>query len=639
MNRSIIVLIVAAVGFILAFMVSEPASTTPGNIENQDCLECHTEVEEVGEENIVDPARFAGGPHTEESDVLCSSCHAGGEEHMDDPGPLEPARCDECHDDVTTEIDAGAHTIRKFKEGQPDCYSCHGSGHDIRYSTDSASPVYKLNQPETCGGCHSGEILDNYMRSVHGQRLLAGEVDGPTCSSCHGAHDNQIADIQRNVYFARDVLLRCGSCHKEEFDVFKESIHGLAFLEQGVSESATCASCHSSHQILPPSDPESTVYATKIVGDCETCHADAKLIRRFGLGPEVVRTYEESYHGRAVGFGDTQVANCASCHHYHDIYSPEDPRSSVHPDNLADTCGGCHPGAGPNFIAGKIHILSESEENFWAWLISNFYIWAIVLIIGGMIIHNSFDFVRKMIVRSRRQKDEPHVVRMTRLERILHAFLLVSFILLAYTGFALVFPNAWWVAPINWVSDSDEFRSNLHRICGVALTVIAVQHLWFLFFHQRGRRQRREFMPRLKDFRDFKDNMLFYIGVRKQRPRFGRFTYMEKAEYWALVWGTLVMIVTGFVLWFENEALQIMPLWLWEVFRVVHFYEAILAVLAIVVWHFYYVFINPDEAPMALTWLTGRMTYKELAKVHPEEYEELIQGEEGSGAEQNSQER
>ncbi len=103
---------------------------------------------------------------------------------------------------------------------------------------------------------------------------------------------------------------------------------------------------------------------------------------------------------------------------------------------------------------------------------------------------------------------------------------------------------------------------------------------------------------------------------------------MEKAEYWALVWGTAVMVVTGFILWFEDIATTFMPRWLWEVFAVVHLYEAILAVLAIVVWHFYYVFINPDEAPMSLTWLSGRMTHKELAKVHPEEYSQ-IQVEEG----------
>jgi len=105
---------------------------------------------------------------------------------------------------------------------------------------------------------------------------------------------------------------------------------------------------------------------------------------------------------------------------------------------------------------------------------------------------------------------------------------------------------------------------------------------------------------------------------------------MEKAEYWALVWGTVVMMLTGFVLWFEEWALGFMPLWLWEVFHVVHRMEAILAALAILVWHFYYVMINPDEAPLSLTWITGRMTHHELARAHPEELEEILAKERGA---------
>jgi len=629
MRRIAFLFIVSVAVVFVLLVVSERAVTftASADVPAEDCLACHADADEVGEENVVDAAHFAAGPHVEDNDVYCTSCHVGAEQHMEDPGPLGPARCNECHDDVIEEFNNSAHSTRRFKSGQPDCFSCHGEGHLILYSDDPASPMFQQNQPETCGGCHSGDILENYMKSIHGRRLAAGETDGPTCSTCHNGHSIYPADLKWNPDFKRELLFKCGRCHKEEFEVFKESIHGVAFLEEGVYESACCTCCHSSHEILPPTDPESTVYPTKIDQDCAACHADTKLIRRFNLPSTVVDTYEQSYHGRATERGDTQVANCASCHDHHAIYKAEDPRSSVNPKNLAATCGECHPSAGPNFIAGKIHVESEKQDNYWAWLVSNLYIWLIVIVIGAMVVHNLFDFWRKMVIRSRQQKSEPHVIRMSMLERFMHGTLATSFLLLCYTGFALVWPNEWWVAPLNMISNSEAFRSNLHRICGVILTVTAFHHLWFLFFHPRGKEQRRAFMPRLKDFRDLRHNIMFYLGRRAQRPEFGRFTYMEKAEYWALVWGTAVMVITGLVLWFQEIALMFIPLWLWEVFNVVHFYEAILAFLAIVVWHFYYIFINPDEAPMALTWLTGRMTYKELAKVHPEEFEKVMEAE------------
>jgi cytochrome b subunit of formate dehydrogenase/nitrate/TMAO reductase-like tetraheme cytochrome c subunit len=632
MRSFLIIATFMTAGILFSLGISESASTTstpPKDIPSSDCLDCHQDADEVGEENVVDAARFKGGPHVEDNGVYCSSCHAGGEAHMEEPGPMEPASCTECHEDVIQEFGSSAHATRTVRsdQKQPNCQSCHGVAHDIRYSKDQASPVNRLNQPKTCGGCHGGAILENYKKSIHGQMLLEGKEGGPTCSSCHGSHGILPADIKRSPQFKRQVLESCGGCHKEVFNVYKESVHGTAFLKGNITESATCADCHSTHEILPPSNPASTVYPTKIKDECAACHADARLIRRFGLPSDVVQTYERSYHGRAIGRGDTQVANCASCHHYHDIFAMKDPRSSVNPQNLAKTCGGCHPGAGPNFIAGKIHVTDAYESNPWARFISEMYVWMIVLIIGGMVIHNAFDFVRKMIIRNRQQKSEPHVIRMTLLERIMHAALGISFITLVYTGFALVWPSHWIFAPLNMISNSEAFRSTLHRICGVILAVIAVHHIWFLLFNPLGKEQRKRFMPRLRDVRDLWDNIMFYIGRRPQRPRFGRFTYMEKAEYWALVWGTAVMVGTGFILWFEDISLMFMPLWLWEVFRIVHFYEAILAALAILVWHFYYVMFNPDEAPLSLTFITGRMTHKELAKVHPEEFEEVLEAE------------
>jgi len=108
---------------------------------------------------------------------------------------------------------------------------------------------------------------------------------------------------------------------------------------------------------------------------------------------------------------------------------------------------------------------------------------------------------------------------------------------------------------------------------------------------------------------------------------------VEKAEYLALVWGTIVMIVTGFMLWFENETLKRIPMWGLDVATLIHYYEAILATLAIFVWHLYYVIINPDFAPMSLTWIDGKISRHHMEHEHPLELEEIEEREaRGEGA-------
>jgi cytochrome b subunit of formate dehydrogenase len=611
---------------------SQPASA-PAKRDNKACLECH--VDGVDAKLRVDPKRFAGPPHSEENGVSCVDCHtrAAAVADVSDHGKLGPASCTGCHE-ADAAMAASVHGRRRHhgtaSRKLPGCADCHGSGHAIRPA--ASSPIAPREQPRTCGRCHEGTSHTSFLRSVHGRELASGKT-GPTCSTCHGSHAIAAADILRNPAFKQQITRTCGACHKAEMKAYGASSHGVALLERGSASSAACVDCHKSHEILPPKDPGSAVHRTRVVDDCAGCHADARLIKREHLPADVVRSYQLSYHGRAAGVGSTAIAVCSSCHEHHAIFPSSDPRSSVHPGNLQSSCGKCHPGAGPNFVAGKIHVVDERQANYWAWFAKSAYTWLIVILIGGMALHNLLDFLRKQIMRARRQASLPHVIRMDRQERTMHALLLTSFLTLVYTGFALIYPRAWWAAPLGWLSESESFRGQLHRGAGVALTLIMVQHLWFLLLTRRGREQRRELRPRLRDVRDLWHNLLFYLGRRPTRPRFGRFSYMEKAEYWALVWGTVVMVATGFVLWFEVESARLMPRWLWEVFQTVHRYEAILAALAILVWHFYYVFANPDEAPMALTWLTGKMPLEDLALQHPEELARLerAEGAEGKG--------
>ena len=101
--------------------------------------------------------------------------------------------------------------------------------------------------------------------------------------------------------------------------------------------------------------------------------------------------------------------------------------------------------------------------------------------------------------------------------------------------------------------------------------------------------------------------MLHYLGLKREKPEYARFTYAEKAEYWALVWGMFVMAGTGIMLWAKVFFGNLLPRWFLDIATAIHFYEAVLATLAIVVWHFYQVFFDPDVYPMNGAWLDGKM--------------------------------
>ena len=187
-----------------------------------------------------------------------------------------------------------------------------------------------------------------------------------------------------------------------------------------------------------------------------------------------------------------------------------------------------------------------------------------------------------------------------------HGMLLSSFLLLVYTGFALTYPESWWARPLLQWEDAMGLRGGLHRAAGVLMLLAFVWHLVHLIVDRRARRCIFEMRPTWEDWVEFRERILYFAGRRPDPPHCGRLGYPEKVEYLALMWGSLVMIATGLVLWFETLALRWLPTWVMDVSTVIHFYEAILASLAILVWHFYFVIFDPVVYPADAAWLTGR---------------------------------
>ena len=179
--------------------------------------------------------------------------------------------------------------------------------------------------------------------------------------------------------------------------------------------------------------------------------------------------------------------------------------------------------------------------------VRRFYVWLIVIVIGGMLAHNFIIWRFKAIARRRRQ-GERTVTRMNRGQRIQHAVLFVSFTVLVFTGFALKFPDSWFKYLV--LGMNENLRSIVHRIAGVVLIAVA-------FYHARLSCVLRAtddgccatFGLAVGDASEFWNNLRYHLGLIPHRPPFGRFTYAEKVEYWALIWGTILMAVTGVMLW------------------------------------------------------------------------------------------
>lgn len=636
------------------FDCHSPHSTSKANSET--CLACHGQKEFVHEHIPGKGAEFAlnykESIHGEA--IECYDCH-GSHKILTVDAPGSPVNhknlvntCNQCHDDVVATFLKSEHgkALESGFASAPTCTDCHGE-HDIHQITDGRSKVSRKHEVEVCMKCHlntpevekrmthSAGFIFGYENSIHGRKLKEGNMNAAVCSDCHGGHDELKASNPNSKVNKFNITATCGQCHAEITTVFTESVHGQA-LKDGIEESPTCTDCHGEHEIIEPGRKDSPVAPQNVSAQvCGPCHSSVKMTEKYGISSNRYSAYNDSYHGLAVKFGQVEAANCASCHGIHNILPSSDPKSSINKSNLAATCGSCHPGANENFTRGKVHITGTNGEDKLIFWITNVYVIMIIATIGAMTLHNLLDWIRKLINNYRqRYKPSPKFpssrgtnlyLRMTASERIQHILLATSFLTLVFTGFMLKFPDAWWVVWIRKIGGDPifELRGLVHRIAAVVMMVDSLYHIYYLMFTARGRQFFRDMMFRLQDVKDMIQVLKFNLGFTKARAKFDRFNYIEKSEYWALIWGTIVMAITGFALWFENQFMGWFSKLFVDVCETVHYYEAWLAFLAIVVWHFYYVIFNPDVYPMNFSWLTGKVTEEEMEHEHPLELERI----------------
>jgi predicted CXXCH cytochrome family protein len=561
------------------------AQVKAGNPNAPVCYDCHSR------HKILSPRDPKSKVSVAKLDQLCMKCHQGYDASIHRP---------EHGDDPRLET----------------CVVCH-TGHS---TTPGQSAVLKEEVARTCLRCHR-EGLPIAESDAHGalHRKELESVDagqGAHCGKCHDYHFR--APGKELKTSLRDT---CADCHPRQQLAYRKSHHYIA-RQKGHLEAPDCAGCHLDRHISKVGE-----YFTgqNIVKLCGSCHGDRDMMLKFQLNDGVVKGYNTSYHGQmyALGFQGEKFATCVSCHDNHSILPADDPESTVSRQNILNTCGKCHKDVNENFVGYLSHYSPMAKKsNPILGLIHMFMVWLLggtLFVFGG---HTLLWLMRLLIQRRRvgslKAVSPPgkptRVLRFQKPERVMHLVMVLSFLTLASTGLPLKYSQTtmatWFVQYVFGFGTA----ALLHRIAGFTLFTVFFLHVARVVYRLAIKKEKglfspaKSLVPNGQDAKDFVEHMKYFVGLRPHAPAFGRWTYWEKFDYFAVFWGVLVIGASGLTLMFPGFFTRLLPGWLINAAHIIHSEEALLATAFIFTVHFFNTHLRPGVFPMDEVIFTGRMT-------------------------------
>lgn len=407
----------------------EDAGSLPGAQEVQpgeppfDCAKCHSRFEFLAGKTD-SPARDSAllVPRSillssRHDTIACATCHPDQSTiypHEAAPGMARAVACESCHEAQGADWRASSHAVNVAEVGDaPTCGRCHGA-HEVYDAEDRRSPTHPFNVAELCGGCHADPaIVGTYFaqpervgatapvvqfyKTVHGVALRrTGLVISATCNDCHGAHKVLGPDSPESSINRDHMVETCGRCHVGIVEAYAESAHGVAVREGKRSlndrPAPVCSDCHSSHEIVRA---DAQAWFVGVVAECGDCHE------------ELYDTYSDTYHGKVTQLGYGLTAKCSDCHTPHAMFPPADPRSSVNPRNLVQTCQRCHEGANENFAQYYSHG-DPTQRSKYPKLFGTRLFMTVLLagVFGFFGVHTALWAVRMVIERQRRRSGQ-----------------------------------------------------------------------------------------------------------------------------------------------------------------------------------------------------------------------------------------
>ena len=621
-----------------------------GNAAGAGCLRCHGRPDikssKDGHSLKIQSNAVAGSVHAK---LSCSQCHSSVDpSHERASGTRVPSvECASCHADVAQQYRASTHGQLEAKKDKnaPTCAECHGT-HDILSKRNPLSPTFALNVPTLCARCHRTgekaavrytgkqlEIVERYTESIHGTGLIkSGLVVSAVCTSCHTAHSVLPADSLKSSVNRNNIPATCGACHVGIQEQFEKSVHSVK-MTATTKQLPVCSDCHSAHTI---GRTDALGFKLVIMDRCGKCHE------------QIAKEYFDSYHGQVSRLGFTQTAQCYDCHGSHDILPARDLRAHLNRANVVATCQKCHPGAGPNFARYITHATPHDRQRYpWLW----WTFWAMTALLVGTLgftgAHSllwlwhglktkgrvvaaavAAPVVAAVAPRAAHEK-EKEFERFTRLNRVLHVVMIITFIGCAATGMSLKFSNTRWASVLSHLLGGFQTAGYIHRVCAVFMIGLFLTHLVDVVRRRKGTPWMQYLLgpntmvPTLKDAKELVGSVKWFLG-RGKRPSYSRWTYWEKFDYMGVFWGMVVIGGTGLALWFPVFFTHFVPGWALNVATIIHSDEALLATGFIFTVHFFNTHLRPEKFPMDTVIFTGRMSVEELREDKPAEYESLV---------------
>jgi cytochrome b subunit of formate dehydrogenase len=635
---------------------------------NANCMGCHSDETLVGVARgdsaslYVDEQAHNESMH---SGTACAQCHTEVSSALRRPCAAveSPVDCSICHEEQVQQHGAGVHGMLAA-QGDPDapvCLDCHEK-HTTRGRTNPTSPTFPRNVPQLCAGCHrQGEAaavrravaleawmardtlpgaevdtgvrrvnhipppVESYEMSIHGKGLYeSGLVVTATCSSCHSAHGELPASDERSTVHPDNLPDTCGRCHHGIEETYQTSIHfpGTGDPDLTFDDLPTCEDCHTSHTI---SRTDRSDFRLVMMNQCGRCHTDE------------AGTFFDTFHGKVSRLGDAAAAKCYDCHGTHNILPVTEAASTLSRRNVVETCSQCHSGVNMRFTGYLTHATHHDPEKypflFWAF-------WGMTALLVGTL---SFALLHTLAwlfrlwrspgvwKRHHAAPGEKLYRRFTTFHRTLHLVMLLSFFTLALTGMVLKFSYMGWAQTFAALLGGFATTGVLHRMGAVVLIGTFLVHLWDAWKQKRSSglswmqffATPNSLIFNKRDAKEFWQSVKWFFG-RGPRPRYGRYTYWEKFDYFAVFWGMFVIGSTGFFLWFPEFFTLVLPGWWVNVATIIHSDEALLAVAFIFTVHFFNTHFRLDKFPMDPVIFTGRVPVEEFKRDKPDEYEELV---------------
>lgn len=622
---------------LLACFVASLILSGSSSYAEERCLSCHQNPELTTEKSGVRLSLFVDGTSYKDSihgALSCTVCHDEiDQEKFPHASKIKPVNCGNCHDQPLQDWLGSVHTLNIGGKGAAaSCSDCHGR-HDILPIADNRSPVFRSNVPKLCGKCHTEtgkaavvvgksviNVFTDYSRSVHGKGLTEkGLVVSAVCVDCHGAHDVRRSKDPISRTNKKNIPTTCGACHKGIEEKYNIGIHAF----EGEEDKPTCAFCHSAHNITRTDMPD---FMIQIAYQCGTCHSD------------VASTYMGTIHGQANILGYSKAAKCSDCHSPHDTYRVSDPKSEVGPGNRVATCAKCHEKANKRFANFITHASPENRDKYPILYYVNLFMIILLLSVFGFFgLHTLLWIPRSLQSAMRERKKGKHfsgkayIRRFTLSERLTHIFVVISFLILGITGMMLKFADTRWAQFLAKIFGGVQAAGYWHRFCALITFGYFSYHLYQIYKKKVAGGQgwkkfllnRDSMVPNLQDFKDMYATVRWFLFL-GPRPSYGRWTYWEKFDYFAVFWGVPIIGISGLILWFPEFFTLLLPGWIINVAMIIHGEEALLAVGFIFTIHFFHTHLRPESFPLDDVIFTGVIPLERFRKERPLEYMNLV---------------